>query len=66
MIQVVTHDNYTFYNPRLHPDLTDVDSPTLLFEGTFTHTFAERATPVPQHDYNQVMCRLDLDDPIFD
>ncbi len=65
-IQVVTHDNYTFYNPRLHPDLTDVDSPILLFEGTFTHTFAERATPVPQHDYNQVMYRLDLDDTVFD
>lgn len=66
VIQVAIHDNYTFYNPRLHPDLTDVDSPTLLFEGTFTHTFAERATPVPQQDYNQVMYRLDLDDPIFD
>ena len=65
-MQVVTHHNYTFYNPRLHPDLTDADSPILLFEGTFTHTFADHAIPVPQHDYNQVMYRLDLDDAAFE
>src|SRR5690606_16933566 len=34
-VKVVTHENYTFYNPRLHPEFTDGDSPVLLFEGTY-------------------------------
>jgi hypothetical protein len=66
LIQVATNNNYTFYNPLLQPDLTDVDSPILLIEGTFTHAFAERTTPVLKHDCNQIMCRLNLDNPVFE
>ncbi|MCP5521637.1 MAG: hypothetical protein H7A46_08825 [Verrucomicrobiales bacterium] len=62
-VKVVTHDNYTFYNPRLHPELTDEDSPVLLFEGTFTAQFADHAKAWPRYDYNQILYRLDLDDP---
>lgn len=62
-VKVVTHANYTFYNPRLHPEFTPADSPVLLFEGTYTHTFANHADPTPRHDYNQILYRLDLDDP---
>jgi hypothetical protein len=61
-VKVVTHNNYTFYNPRLHPELTSTDSPILLFEGTYTATFADHAIPTPRYDYNQVMYRLDLDE----
>lgn len=62
-VKVVTHDNYTFYNPRLHPEFTPEDSPVLLFEGTYTAEFADRPEPTPRYNYNQVLYRLDLDDP---
>ncbi|GAA5478587.1 hypothetical protein [Haloferula helveola] len=62
-VKVVTHSNYTFYNPRLHPELTDPDSPVLLFEGTFTREFSGSKDAWPRYDYNQILYRLDLDDP---
>jgi hypothetical protein len=61
-VKVVSHDNYTFYNPRLHPEFTADDSPVLLFEGTYTMQFADRPEPTPKYDYNQILYRLDLDD----
>ncbi|TWT91513.1 hypothetical protein [Stieleria varia] len=61
-VKVVTHDKYTFYNPQLHPEFTDPESPILLFEATFTHTFSKTKTPTPRHDYNQVLYRLDLNE----
>jgi len=64
-VKVVTHKNYTFYNPLIHLELTPEGSPILLFEGTYTATFADKPEPTPRHDYNQVMYRLDLDDPAF-
>jgi len=60
---VLTHENYTFYNPRLHPELTPSGSPILLFEGTYSQMFADHPEPTPKYDYNQVLYRLDLDDP---
>lgn len=62
-VKVLSHRNYTFYNPRLHPEFTPADSPILLFEGTHSQTFADRPQPTPRHDYNQILYRLDLDDP---
>ncbi len=62
-VKVVTHDNYTFYNPRLHPEFSPDDSPLLYFEGTYTKEFAQHAAPTPRYDYNQILYRLDLDDP---
>jgi hypothetical protein len=62
-VKVLSHDNYTFYNPRLHPEFTPPDSPVLLFEGTYTVQFADRPFPTARHDYNQILYRLDLDDP---
>jgi hypothetical protein len=62
-VKVLSHPNYTFYNPRLHADLTPTNAPILLFEGTFTAQFADRPQPVPRYDYNQILYRLDLDDP---
>jgi hypothetical protein len=62
-VKVLSHENYTFYNPRLHPEFTPADSPVLLFEGTYTDTFANRPEPTPRYDYNQILYRLDLDDP---
>jgi len=62
-VKVITHDNYTFYNPRLHPEFTADDSPILIFEGTYTMQFANKPPPTPRYDYNQIMYRLDLNDP---
>jgi hypothetical protein len=62
-VKVLTHENYTLYNPRLHPEFTPSDSPILIFEGTYTMQFADRPPPTPRYDYNQVLYRLDLDDP---
>jgi len=62
-VKVLSHDNYTFYNPRLHPEFTPADSPVLLFEGTYTIQFADHPPPTPRYDYNQILYRLDLNDP---
>ncbi|MCC6491800.1 MAG: hypothetical protein IT424_02140 [Pirellulales bacterium] len=62
-VKVLSHDNYTFYNPRIHPELASQDSAVVLFEGTFTQQFADHAEPTPRYDYNQILYRLDLDDP---
>lgn len=62
-VKVLSHDNYTFYNPRLHPEFTPQEPRVLLFEGTYTATFANKPPPTPRYDYNQVLYRLDLDDP---
>lgn len=62
-VKILSHDNYTFYNPRLHPEFTAPDAPILLFEGTYTMQFADRPHPTARYDYNQILYRLDLDDP---
>lgn len=62
-VKVLSHENYTFYNPRLHPEFTQGDSPILIFEGTYTAEFADRPPRTPRYDYNQILYRLDLDDP---
>ena len=62
-VKVLSHDNYTFYNPRLHPEFTTESSPVLIFEGTYTMQFADKPAPTPRYDYNQILYRLDLDDP---
>ena len=61
-VKILTHENYTFYNPRLHPEFTPTNSPVLLFEGTYTMQFADKPAPTPRYDYNQILYRLDLDD----
>ena len=62
-VKVLSHENYTFYNPRLHPGFTPTNSPVLLFEGTYTAEFADKPHPTPRYNYNQMLYRLDLDDP---
>lgn len=61
-VKVLSHDNYTFYNPRLHLEFTPEGSPALFFEGTYTMQFANKPAPTPRHDYNQILYQLDLDD----
>lgn len=65
-VKVVSHDNYTFYNPRIHPAFTGADSSPLIFEATFTQQFADKPAAVARYDYNQLLYRLDLDDPALE
>ncbi len=61
-VKIVSHENYTFYNVRIHPEFTPAGSPVLLFEGTYTQQFADHPPPTPRYDYNQILYRIDLDD----
>jgi len=61
-VKVVSHEDYSFYNPWMHPHGSAADSSMLLFEGTYTHAFSGNREPTPRHDYNQVLYRLDLDE----
>ncbi|MEX2558507.1 MAG: hypothetical protein WD403_01270, partial [Pirellulales bacterium] len=60
--KVVTHDKYSFYNPKQHPEFDKQDGRVIFFEGTYTHTFSGNPERTPRYDYNQVMYKLDLDD----
>jgi hypothetical protein len=62
-VKVLTHDNYTFYNPKIHPELTPEGASFIVFEGTYTAEFADKPLPTPRYNYNQILYRLDLDDP---
>lgn len=62
-VKVATHENYTFYNVMIDWPLYDSAEPVLLFEGTYTHTFTDNPEKTPRYEYNQVLYRLDLDDP---
>ena len=74
-VKILSHDNYTFYNPRIHPEFTPDGSPMLFFEGTYTTMFVsptrtnslspDQVQPTPRYDYNQILYRLDLDEPAF-
>jgi hypothetical protein len=61
-VKILSHENYSFYNPCLHPEFTASNSPVAIFEGTYSQTFADHPQPTPRYDYNQMVYRLDLDD----
>lgn len=63
--KVLSHDDYTFYNPVLHPEFFRDDSPVIHFEGTYTTTFSGNKQPTPRWEYNQVLYQLDLSKPPF-
>jgi hypothetical protein len=60
--KIVTHDRYTFYNPKQH-HLFDQDGGRIVyFEGTYSRMFSGNPVATPRYDYNQIMYRLDLGD----
>lgn len=61
--KIVTHDRYSFYNPKQHPMFAKENGRVVFFEGTYTHTFSGSSVQTPRYDYNQIMYRLDLADP---
>jgi hypothetical protein len=62
-VRVVTHDRYSFYNPKQHPMFDKHNGRVIFFEGTYTHTFSGNTDATPRYDYNQVLYKLDLADP---
>ena len=62
-IKVVTHDRYSFYNPKQHPVFAQDGGRVIFFEGTYTNSFSGNPDQTPRYEYNQVMYRLDLADP---
>src|SRR5581483_10571799 len=60
--KVVTHDKYSFYNPKQHPFFDRDNGRFIYFEGTYTQLFSGNQVHTPYYDYNQMMYRLDLDD----
>lgn len=62
-VKVVTHERYSFYNPKQHPMFEKEGGKIIYFEGTYTHTFSGNNDATPRYDYNQMMYRLDLSDP---
>lgn len=61
--KIVTHDRYSFYNVKQHPEFDQDGGRRLYFEGTYTTLFSGNDQPTPRYDYNQIMYRLDLEDP---
>jgi len=62
-VKIVTHDRYSFYNPTQHPFFDEDGGRVIYFEGTYSHTFSGRSERTPFYDYNQILYRLNLDDP---
>ena len=62
-VKIITHDHYTFYNPRHHSFLDKDGGKVIYFEGTYTELFSGNPVGTPHYDYNQIMYRLNLSDP---
>lgn len=60
--KVVTHEKYSFYNPRHHPAFDKDGGRVIFFEGTYTNSFSGNPDVTPRYEYNQVMYKLDLGD----
>ncbi|MCP5558766.1 MAG: hypothetical protein H7A55_13550 [Verrucomicrobiaceae bacterium] len=62
-VKVATHPKYSFYNPQQHDFMDQENGRYIYFEGTYAETFSGAPVATPRYDYNQLMYRLDLDDP---
>ena len=60
--KVITHDKYSFYNPKHHPMFDQRNGRTIYLEGTYTTTFSGNNVKTPGYDYNQIMYKLNLED----
>jgi hypothetical protein len=62
--KIVTHNKYSFYNPKQHPVFDKEGGRVIFFEGTYSYSFSgSLETCTPRYDYNQIMYCLNLDDP---
>lgn len=61
--KIVTHEKYSFYNPKQHPMFAKDNGREIYFEGTYTNLFSGNPEQTPRYNYNQIMYKLDLSDP---
>ncbi len=62
--KTVAHNKYSFYNPKQHPYFDGDGGRVIFFEGTYSNSFSgSEENPTPRYDYNQIMYRLNLEDP---
>ena len=61
--KIVSHNDYNFYNPTQHPFFDEDGGRIIYFEATYTASFSRAKGKTPRYDYNQIMYRLNLDDP---
>ncbi|MDB5391072.1 MAG: hypothetical protein JWM11_6718, partial [Planctomycetaceae bacterium] len=61
-VKIVTHDKYSFYNPKQHPYFDQKGGQLIYFEGTYTQMFSGNPVATPRYEYNQMQYRLDLGD----
>lgn len=61
--KIVTHQKYSFYNPKQHSMFAQENGRLIYFEGTYTAMFSGNPVKTPRYDYNQIMYQLDLSDP---
>jgi hypothetical protein len=61
--KIITHTDYSFYNPVQHPHFAKAGGRVIFLEGTYTRTFSGTLIPTPRYEYNQIMYKLELDDP---
>ncbi|GLX66706.1 discoidin domain-containing protein [Paenibacillus glycanilyticus] len=60
--KIITHSNYTFYNPA-HDEFFDKAGGRYIYlEATYTNSFTDHE-PTPRYNYNQMMYKLDLASP---
>lgn len=61
--KIVTHEKYSFYNPKQHAMFDKDDGRVIFFEGTYANTFSGNESPTPRYNYNQIMYKLDVSHP---
>lgn len=61
--KIITHEQYSFYNPKQHPTFAKDGGRVIYFEGTYTIFVSGNTHQTPRYDYNQIMYKLDLADP---
>jgi hypothetical protein len=64
-VRIASHPSYSFYNPVHHAFLDRDGGRIIYFEGTYTVQFSGNPIATPHYDYNQVLYRLDLSDPML-
>ena len=60
--KIVTHEKYSFYNPKQHPMFAKEHGKTIYFEATYTNMFSGNPDTTPRYEYNQIMYKMDLSD----
>ncbi len=61
--KIVSHSDYSFYNPCHHAFFDQDGGRLIYFEATYTAEFSGAKDRTAGYNYNQIMYRLDLGDP---